>query len=153
MTRRTFNDISFDVPDDWVDTSIVTLLAPSPKPVQMLRAKTSDSERPSVTMTRADVRGVAYELEDYALAQEKILRELLDDLEVTDRGAAKAGGVDVVTREVKFKDPEGQVMRQSHAYFRMGDTMHTLTATGTHDLSFEPVKKQLEAMLASLESV
>ena len=161
MPRITYNDVSFEVPDGWVDSSIISLLAPEPVALPMLRVKQNASQRPSVVMTRASATGLRFDLESYAKAQERILAEIMTGLEVLERGTLQigegdddgGGRTDVAWREFSFDDPEGGVLRQAHAYLRIGDVMYTLTATGSHDASFSEVREQFVAIVNSLQSV
>lgn len=153
MARVTYNDVSFEAPDGWQDASIVSLVAPQPEALPMMRAKQSTSERPSIVLTRASAAGLRFSLDDYAKSQERILDEIMEDLEVIERGELHIGEGDgalpVALREVAFKGPEGGVLRQAHAYVRVGDVMFTISATGSHDASFKAVREQFMAIVKS----
>lgn len=145
------------MPEGWQDASIVSLVAPQPNPPTLLRAKQAQSERPNVVMTRASASGLLFSLDDYARSQERILAEIMEGFEVLERNRlelqTETETIPVEFREYAFRGPEGGVLRQAHAYLRIGDTMYTLTATGSYDSSFEDVRQNFMKLVASFRPV
>lgn len=157
MPRVTYNDVCFEMPEGWEDASIVSLVAPQPSPPTLLRAKQAQSERPSVVMTRASASGLLFSLDDYARSQERILAEIMEGFEVLERNRrelqTEGHPIPVELREYAFRNPEGGVLRQAHAYLRIGDTMYTLTATGSYDSTFDDVRENFAKLVDSFRPV
>lgn len=157
MPRVTYNDVCFEMPEGWEDASIVSLVAPQPSTPTLMRARQPQSERPNVVMTRASASGLLFSLEDYARSQERILAEIMEGLEVLERDRleldAEGTQIPVEIREYSFRSPEGAVLRQAHAYLRVGDTMYTLTATGSYDSTFDAVRAHFMKLVSSFRPV
>lgn len=153
MPRVTYNDVCFEVPEGWVDASIVSFVAPQPSLPTLMRSKQPTAERPSVVMTRASASGLLFSLDDYARSQERILAEIMSELQVLERDTILIGEegarIPVALREYAFRGPEGNMLRQAHAYLRVGDVMYALTATGSYDASFAAVRQQFLHLVES----
>lgn len=144
MPRATHRDLAFELPDDWEDATVVTLLGPPG----------AGAERPNVVLARKPVGDAAVDLDAFAAGQEQLIRSMATGVRRTALEPVLVGGpslgVHAVQQELAFDGPSGRV-RQRHAYFQWAGSFFVLTATAPEGSGFDAAAAQLERMLGTLD--
>lgn len=130
-----YGDVSFDVPEDWVDLSVVTLAG-------------GDSRRfaPNVTVTRQDASGVALAAE--AKRQLKDIKRQFKGHKLVAEGEAKVGALEAYRLEHQVISPEKVRVRQVQYFFRSGGDL-VVVSFACADAEYEARKSSFESMAAS----
>ena len=142
MARMKFGAINLDVPDDWEDQSIITLVK---RPNSM--AGVRDLTR-NFMISRAPADG-SFDVDALAEIQMQSLQAALDDLQVIDEGALEIGEYSVRTREIRFSTPDKGLVQQLHAHLVHGAYAYTIVGTGSAGLAFDGLRKELLQIISS----
>lgn len=105
-----YGGVSFEVPKDWVDFSVITLAGP-------------DSEKfaPSVTVTRQESLGGTLEAE--AKRQLKDIKRQFKGHKLIDEQACTLGATQAYLLEHQMMSPERVRVRQLQYFFRDGEDL------------------------------
>ena len=154
MTRATFHHITLDIPDGWEDGTLVTLLGPEQKALDLMRHNGASEapERPSLIMKRVEVTSREVSLDEFAAAQEEVMRSMAPDTKTLAKETVKIAGQDAQTREFAFTAPP-RALRQWQAYLYAGDAFYVICGTATNDSRFDAHKKIFVAVVESLSFV
>ncbi len=110
MQRKRYGDVSFEVPDDWVDFSVVTLAG-------------GDSKKfaPSITVTRQESMGG--DLGAEAKRQLKDIKRQFKGHKLIADSAQTLGKVQAYLLEHQMMSPERVRVRQLQYFFRSGEDL------------------------------
>jgi hypothetical protein len=129
---------------------MVSLLGPAPPKERMPRAQLSEPERPTLLVKRQPVAGPRPTLEDFALAQEEVIRQMVSGARLLERDTIEIGrGITAVTREFVLPAPGG-AMRQLQIYFFDQSTFFVLVGTALDDARFEQERGRFLAAAKSI---
>ncbi len=139
MSARSFGRIRLDVPDDWQDQSIITLVKP-PKG-RMATAGVTDVTR-NIIINRAEADG-SFTAAELAAVHLESLQAALPDLKVISEETVEVSGQPAIAREVQFATSEKGLVQQLHLFVIVDDLALTCIATGSAGLSFSNLRKEV----------
>ena len=142
MASMQFGAINLDVPDDWEDQSVITLVK-RPKAMAGVRDLTRN-----LMISRAPADGT-FDGDALAEIQMESLKAALDDLEVVDEGTLEIGEHSARTREIRFSTPEKGLVQQLHVHVLHGAYAYTIVGTGSAGLAFDGLRKDLLKIVSS----
>ena len=152
MSRTHYGNINLQIPDDWEDASIITLLPPTPESFSMLTTKGVGQQQPNLVIRRQSFSGEAPDLEAFANAQEQMMRQLTEDVKVLSRETLTLSnsGRPSILREFSFR-AEPSYIQQLHVYFVVDQQVLTACGTGAADASFGKLRTSFLDLLHSIE--
>lgn len=146
----TFNRITLEIPDGWEDATLVTLLGPEPKTLDLKSHKTAEApERPNLVLKRLPVQSQAVSLDEFAAAQEDVMKSLVPDLKVLARDLLDLNGAQAIVREFTFTAPP-RALRQWQLYLYVEGAFLVLCGTAMNDGRFDAEKARFVAVAKSL---
>jgi hypothetical protein len=148
--RRIFGDLTFDVPEDFDEETMIILRAPPPKNAKLLRVTIGDEQRPAFVIKRVPLSADPLPLDTLAEAQERMLLATMPGATMSARTKKEIGGRDVLWSELVFDGPNGR-MRQAHASLIARRAFVACVGTAQDDLAFDAVRDQLVALLETLK--
>lgn len=135
MQRVRYGNVSFEVPEAWVDFSVVTLAGGDSK-----------TFAPSVTVTRQE--SVGGDLGAEAKRQLKDIKRQFKGHKLLGDTAVKLGGIDAYLLEHQMLSPERVRVRQMQYFFRIGDDL-VVVSLACAQPEMEDRKASFEAIAAS----
>lgn len=135
MRRVRYGDVSFEVPETWIDLSVVTLAG-------------GDSSRfaPNVTVTRQELGSGNLAAE--AKRQLKDIKRQFKNHKLLAEGEAKLGAAPAYRLEHQVLSPERVRVRQVQYFFASGPDL-VVVSLSCADAEYEKRKSTFEAMAAS----
>ncbi len=153
MVSATFNRVILDLPDGWEDNTLITLLGPARAPLELKSHKTTEApERPSLVLKRLPVDSEAVSLDEFAAAQEEVMKSLAPDLVVLARETLEIGAFTAVVREFAFSAPP-RALRQWQAYLYAAGAFYVLCGTAANDAQFDTEKARFIEIARTLRIV
>ena len=138
--KITFNRVSLDLPVDWEDNTLVTLLGPAQKAFDMPHHRAAaEPERPNLVLKRTPMKSRDVTLEEFASAQEDVMRSMAPDLKVVGTSTLETAAFKGLVRELAFSAPP-RSLRQWQLYFYAGDAFFMVCGTASNDAAFEQHK-------------
>ncbi len=136
MARRTFDDFSVEVPEGWVNASVVNLVG-------------LDSEvfQPTLVVTRED--SPAVDVERYARSLLPSIARQMRRHQLLSSGAATVAGRPAFRLEHRFETPNGVRARQIQ-HFLVHETDLLVVALTCAEAEYETRRPHFDAILASL---
>ncbi len=148
--KTTFNRITLDLPSDWEDNTLVTLLGPAPKSFEMPHHRAAaEPERPNLVLKRTPMKAREVTLEAFAAAQAEVMRSMAPDLKVAPGGTLRVGESDGIVQELTFSAPP-RMLRQWQLYFYADDAFLMVCGTASNDAVFEQHRARFVAIAQSL---
>ncbi len=142
MAIQRFGVLELDVPPEWTDHSVLTLVR-------------KDTERASSTLgrnfvlTRAPFDGT-FTIEELAAAHLAALRGSLPKIDVIREELIQIGDEPALARDVRFATPQHGLAQQIHVFFIHGDTAYTMVGIGPAGLAFEAIRAEVLGIVKSL---
>jgi hypothetical protein len=136
FTQRTFDRVRLNVPDDWVDRSIVTLVS-----------RAQDGFQANVVVS-VDELG-ASDVTRYARAQSKELQRRVRDYRVHVDEPTKHGGRAAHRIEHSFRSPQHITVRQLQLFVQVDGSVFTASVTHAEEL-FDAARPTLLRILEEL---
>jgi hypothetical protein len=135
MPKVSYNVVEFEVPNGWIDMSVVTLVAPE-----------ATRFRANVVVSRDPLNGAS--IEAYAEAQTKEFRKQVRRYIVHKEEAITVSGRPARLVEQSFQSPENVMVRQIQVYVPVGELALTLSLTHGED-EFETMRPDFEKTIRS----
>jgi hypothetical protein len=135
MVSPFLKNVGLEVPANWSDFSVVTMVGPE-----------GGAFRANAVVTSEDVGGT--DVIAYAKAQVKALKADAAAFKLVTEGATTVAGHAGYSVEFSFKAPEGQKLRQVQRYAALGGRVYTLSLTHLDD-EFEKARPMLDQIAAS----
>jgi hypothetical protein len=147
MARRgTWGALTLEVPEEFVDETVVILRAPAPASATPLRLSKAPAVRPSFVCKRTALGPNPPTLEQLAEVETQTLLGLAPDLVLHARGVEVIAGRPTLLVEASFDTPTGR-MRQLHATTVLGRVALSFAATALDDAAFSSVRAALKALV------
>ena len=135
-----FGAIELDVPEEWSDQSVLTLVRDQTKPPTPLRQ--------NFVITRAPFDG-SYTLDDLANAHLSALRAQVPGINVVGEERIDIDGLPAIAREVRFPTPQHGTAQQIHVFHIRGATAYTMVGIGSAGAAFEKTRNELLGIVKS----
>jgi hypothetical protein len=137
-----FGAIELDVPEEWSDQSVLTLVRDQTKPPTQLRQ--------NFVITRAPFDG-SYQLDELAQAHLSALSAQVPGISVVREEKIEIDGLPAIAREVKFPTPQHGTAQQLHVFHIRGDTAYTMVGIGSAGAAFERTRTELLGIVKSFK--
>ena len=147
MATQSYGALTLDLPEPWEDQSILTFVK-RPKG-RMATASVQDMTR-NLVINRARADG-SFDAEDLAAHHLEGLRAAIPDVEVLGEERLEIAGSPAVAREVRFSTPTKGVAQQLHVFVVHETLALTCVGTGSAGLAFNTRRKEMLAILQSLQ--
>lgn len=135
MANLLFNQLEIDLPDEWVDLSVITVVA-----------REATTFRPNVVITREQTN--ADDLEAYAKKQIREFRKQMKRYAVHREERMEVGAREAYLLEHSFMSPENVPVRQIQVYVPDGALVLALSFTHAED-QFETLRETFETAVRS----
>jgi hypothetical protein len=141
MALHRFGPIEIDVPPQWSDQSVLTLVRDETgaRPQELRR---------NFVITRAPFDG-SFTLEDLARGHFAALSAQVPNITLVGESLLEIDGLPAFAREVRFPTPQHGVAQQLHVFHIRGDTAYTMVGIGSAGVAFEKTRAELLGIVTS----
>ena len=141
MVLHRFGTIEIEVPPEWSDQSVLTL-------VREENASKNQILRRNFVITRAPFDGT-FTLEELARGHFAALSGQVPNITLVKEELIEIDGLPAFIREIRFPTPQHGLAQQLHVFHIRGDTAYTMVGIGSAGVAFDPTRDELLEIVKS----